>query len=154
MSNSPENEIRILVVDDNPDLLAAVSLALETMGGFSVISAANGIEGLEQFFIERPDCMVIDVKMPGLDGYQLVKSIRGDPASAATPLVILTALAQDRDRFTGLATGADQYLIKPVKPQELVGAIHRAISVSAADRKRRLEAFVDEVTGNDAGGER
>lgn len=152
MSDLPESVVRVLVVDDNPDLLAAVTLALETMGGFTVTGAANGIEGLEQFFTERPDCMVIDIKMPGLDGFQLVKSIRGDPASAATPLIILTALAQESDRFTGLAIGADQYLVKPVKPQELVGAIQRAISFSAADRKKRLEVLVDEASDNDSGG--
>lgn len=151
MSDSREKDIRVLVVDDNPDLLAAISLALETMGGFTVIGAADGIQGLEQYFVHRPDCMVIDVKMPGLDGYQLVRSIRGDPASAATPLVILTALAQEIDRFIGLASGTDQYLVKPVKPQELVGAIQRALAVSAADRLRRLEALANDANGPDSG---
>lgn len=133
----------ILLVDDNPALLKALTISLEALGNFTVVGATDGVEGLEQFYIVRPHCMVIDIKMPGLDGYQLVKALRGDPETWDTPLVVLTALAQDRDRFAGVAAGADAYLVKPVKPQDLAAAIHQAIATSAVERTRRMRDLVD-----------
>jgi CheY-like chemotaxis protein len=88
--------------------------------------------------------MVIDVKMPGLDGYQLVRAIRGDPETAGTPLVILTAMIQDSNRFAGIAAGVDCYLTKPVKPQDLVGAIQQAIARSESERRPQLRELVKE----------
>jgi CheY-like chemotaxis protein len=133
----------ILVVDDNPDLLYLIAESLALVGNFTVVTATNGIDGLEQCFALRPHCMVIDVKMPGLDGYQLVRVIRGDPATAEMPLVILTALAQDKDRFAGLAAGADQYLLKPIKPQELVAAIQRAVNADLSSRAERWQRLAE-----------
>lgn len=132
----------MLVVDDDRRLLQLLSDGLELLGHFNVVRAENGIEGLEQFFAVRPDCVVIDVVMPELNGYQLVRVLRGDPASAATPLVLLTALAQEKNRFTGLAFGADRYLVKPVTPRELVNTVHQAIMTSEAERIKRLHTLI------------
>ncbi|HLV99000.1 MAG TPA: response regulator [Ktedonobacterales bacterium] len=134
----------VLIVEDNPDLLDLLLLSLPRLGPFKVYGVSDGIAGLEQFYEQRPQCVVIDIKMPGLDGYQLVRALRGDPETAATPLIILTALAQQRDHFAGLAAGADLYLIKPVTPQALVEAIHQVIRVSEAERLQRLEALLEE----------
>lgn len=143
MTSSSEKRYTVLLVDDNTDLLRALTVTLEVMGNFTVIGATDGVQGLERFFEARPDCVVIDIKMPGLDGYQLVKALRGDPESGATPLIVLTALAQDEDRFAGLAVGADAYLVKPVKPQDLAAAIHQAVATNAAERARRLRELVE-----------
>jgi DNA-binding response OmpR family regulator len=132
----------ILLVDDDPDLLQMLSDGLELLGKFHVVRARNGIMGLEQFFEVRPDCMIIDIKMPGLDGYQLIRALRGDPESAATPLIILTALAQEQQQFAGLALGADQYLIKPVPPRELVAAVKQALLLREEDRRARLHTLI------------
>ena len=134
----------VLVVDDNLELLQLLTDTLHMLGRFRVISAEDGIQGLHRFFEIRPDCMIIDIMMPGLDGYQLVKALRGDPDSAQTPLIFLTALAQDKDRFAGMAIGADQYLVKPVKPQELVAAVHQAIAVSEMERRKRQRALFEQ----------
>jgi two-component system, OmpR family, alkaline phosphatase synthesis response regulator PhoP len=129
----------VLLVDDNTELLDLLAQALEKLGGYSTASAGDGLTGLEMALTLRPDCMVIDVLMPELDGFQLVRTLRGDPDTADIPLVILTALAQDRDRFASLAAGADYYLTKPVSIPDLVGAIQRAIATSAAERAQQFQ---------------
>lgn len=143
MSSSPEPIYTVLLVDDNQDLLMALSFALEELGEFRVVCASDGIEGLERFDEIRPDCVVIDVKMPGLTGYQLIRAFRGDSSSMETPLIMLTALAQEKDQFAGLAVGADVYLVKPVKPQVLVATIHQVIKESPQERARRYQELVE-----------
>lgn len=135
---------RVLIVDDNRELLTLITESLTLLGEYTVLAAENGIDGLERTVETQPDCVVIDIKMPGLDGYQLVKALRGDPATASIPLVILTALTQEKYRFAGLIAGADQYLTKPVKPQDLVAAIHGAIRLSEAERAERMQALLEE----------
>lgn len=132
----------VLVVDDSDDLRTLVAESLRKLGGFTVVTAEDGVAGLERYFETQPDCVVIDVKMPQIDGYQLVRALRGDRASAATPLVILSAMAQERDRFVGLIAGADEYLVKPVSPLELVQTIRRVIDRTEADRRQRLRALL------------
>ncbi len=133
---------RVLIVDDNVELLELLVSSLSRMGGFDVMGAPDGVSGLRDYFEFRPDCVVIDVKIPALDGYQLVRALRGDPASAETPLIILSALAQERNRIAGLLSGADRYLAKPVTPQELVTNIREAIEIGATGRTERLETLL------------
>ncbi len=133
----------VLVVEDNPQLCEFLQDVLQELGEFTVFTAADGIEGLEQFYQVRPDCMIIDVKMPGLNGYQLVRTLRGDAETAATPLVLLTALVQDKEQFAGLAAGADHYLRKPVDPIELVQAVYQAVQMSDVERQQRLQTLAD-----------
>jgi DNA-binding response OmpR family regulator len=135
---------RVLIIDDNRELLDLITQSLTLLGDYTVVTADNGADGLALAVEMRPDCAVIDVKMPGLDGYQLVRALRGDPETAAMPLSILTALSQEHYRFAGLLAGADQYLTKPVTPSVLVQAIHEAVRVSEAERARRLHALLDE----------
>jgi CheY-like chemotaxis protein len=135
----------ILLVDDHSELLEFMTDALRELGDFDIVTALNGEQGLERYYEVRPDCMVIDIRMPGLDGYQLVRALRGDPETAQTPLVILTAMAQDVNRVASLAAGADQYLIKPVDPVDLVAAVHRAIQQSGEERLRALRTLLDEL---------
>ncbi len=139
----PEAGQTILIIDDDPDLLPSLIATVEVMSDFTVVAAANGALGLERFFEVHPNCVLIDVRMPELDGFQFVRAIRGDPASAGTPLIILTALAQDQARFVGMASGVDQYLVKPVKPHALMEAIRFAVHNDARDRRRRLEQLAE-----------
>lgn len=134
----------VLVVDDSEELRALVAESLRKLGHFSVVTARDGIEGLELFFQVHPDCVVIDVKMPGLDGYQLIRALRGDPASRATPLVILSAMVQEKDKLAGLLSGVDEYLLKPVGPLELVQTIGRVLGRSEEERQRRLHSLLDD----------
>lgn len=135
----------VLVVDDSADLRALVAESLRKLGNFTVVTAEDGAEGLQRYFEVHPDCVVIDVKMPGLDGYQLVRALRGDPASSATPLVILSAMIQEKDRLTGFISGVDEYLMKPVSPLQLVQTIGEVIGRSELERKQRLQALLNDL---------
>ncbi len=136
--------ITILIVDDNPDLLDILAEGLPLAGPFAVITALDGEQGLEACLTHRPDCLVIDVKMPGLTGYQLVRALRGDPETAQIPLILLTALAQDYERFAGLAAGTDRYLIKPITPRELAAAIREVLALTAQERAQRYLQLSEE----------
>lgn len=145
MSQARATGSTVLIVDDDPDLLQALTDALELLGNYTVVSATDGIQALERFYETRPDCMIIDVKMPGLDGYQLVRALRGDPDSAATPLIILSALAQEQNQFAGLALGADEYLVKLASVYDVVAAVQRVIVIGAAERQRQMQALLEQV---------
>jgi|SRR5215469_11407929 len=143
MHASPDDEYTILIIDDNPQLLRAYAEGLPLVGRFVVTTAVNGIEGLKRYEEVHPHCVVVDVKMPGLDGYQFVQALRGDLQTATTPLIILTALTQDDERFHGLATGADRYLVKPVRPSELAAAIYQVCALDEDDRVAQLRKLVE-----------
>jgi two-component system, cell cycle response regulator len=119
-------------------------VTLQELTNFTISTAVDGLDGLSKCVEERPDCAVIDVKMPEIDGTQLVRALRGDPLTEHLPLVILTALVQDKDRFVGLISGADRYLTKPVEAEDLIHAIHEAITLSAADRNSRFQTLANE----------
>jgi DNA-binding response OmpR family regulator len=139
-----QEQYRVLIVEDNVELLDVLIRAITRIGQFQVIGAKDGISGLEQCAEFHPHCMVIDVKMPGLDGYQLVRALRGDPQTASIPLIILTALTQDKEKFVGLASGADLYLTKPITPQALATAIHDVIRISEEERLQQFTQLAEE----------
>jgi CheY-like chemotaxis protein len=148
MSSDRETRRTVLIVDDSQALLGAFVLGLPLVGPFEVITANDGAEGLERYFadsVNPPDCVVIDIKMPGLDGYQLVRVLRGDPTSLHTPLIILTALAQDQDQLAGLLSGADRFLVKPVLPSELAAVIQEVCLIGDEERMRRLRQLVEDT---------
>ncbi len=140
---------RVLVVDDDPALLEAICDGLALVGGYQVISASDGATGLERVITDNPDCVVVDVRMPGLNGYQFVRALRGDPETAETPLIILSALVQDHEQLAGLLTGADAYLTKPVKIMNLVATIDHSVRLTAAQRAERLHRMGDAQAESD-----
>lgn len=133
----------VLIVDDDRDLLPSLEAMLETLTDYTVVTAQNGAIGLERFYEVRPQCVIIDVKMPELDGYQLVRALRGDPETAATPLIILTAMAQDHNRLAGFISGVDQYLVKPVTPRDLLAAIQKSLKITQDDRIQRQRELLE-----------
>lgn len=138
------HEVTVLIVEDNVDLLELLLQSLPALGGFRVFGAKDGFDGLLQFEQVQPDCAVVDIRMPELNGYQFVRALRGDPATAQTPLIILTALQTDRDRFAGLASGADLFLNKPVLPSDLAQAIQQALERTTAEREAAYLALVEQ----------
>ena len=117
---------RILAVDDEPDILRLIEIKL-TKAGFEVLTAGDGEEGLRLALEERPALMVVDVMMPGLNGYQLVSEVKTQLGGEAPLAVFLTARGQESDVLEGFTSGADDYVMKPFSPQELVERITVAL---------------------------
>ncbi len=113
---------KILVIEDERDILDLVRHYLEKEG-FRTRTAADGGAGLTAARQERPDLIVLDLMLPGMDGLELCKKLRADPATALTPVIMLTAKADETDRIVGLELGADDYLTKPFSPKELVARV-------------------------------
>jgi CheY-like chemotaxis protein len=126
----------ILLVEDNETSANTLLDYLPTRG-YHVIVARNGVEAIERTRQGRPDVILMDMQMPGMDGLEATRRIRADPELAATPVIALTAMAMPGDRERCLAAGADDYLSKPVKLQELVKAIESQLD---ATRNREKDA--------------
>jgi len=125
---------RLLIVDDDNSITTLLAESLTQLGGYSVTVASDGATGLASFFTDHPDCVIVDVRMPGLNGHQFVRALRGDGQTAQTPIVILSALIQEADQFAGMLSGADVYLLKPVKLADLFAAIEQAIRLTDEQR--------------------
>ncbi len=142
----PENDggamKKVLVIDDNPTIVELIKYAVNLQGSYNVAVAYDGVQGLQRVFEEQPDCVIIDVKMPRMDGYQLVRCLRGDARTADIPLIILSALTREEDQMMGLLSGVDEYLTKPFKPAALNAAIERVLRLTPADRQRRMDYLV------------
>jgi two-component system, OmpR family, alkaline phosphatase synthesis response regulator PhoP len=134
MSEAPP---KIVVIDDDPFIVEVVSMSLMHIGGFEVLSAQSGEVGIELCVQEQPIAVVVDVGMPQLDGYQVVRALRGDPKTADMPIIMLTARVEEIDQTIASLSGADFYLRKPLNPWQLVQAITNAINISQNERNKR-----------------
>ena len=118
---------RLLVVDDEVGLLQAVGACLRAEG-YDVTTARSAQEALVQVSATVPDLIVSDIRMPGMDGYQLVRQLRASPSTDLIPIVFLSAKDETTDRIQGFRTGVDAYLTKPFEPDELVAVIRGILS--------------------------
>ena len=121
---------KILVVDDEPDALEVLGCKLRE-AGYTPLFAADGLTALAVVRAERPALVVLDLMLPELDGLEVCKLMRRDPATAGIPVLMLTAKAAELDRVLGLELGADDYVTKPYSPRELVLRIRKLLQRSA-----------------------
>jgi len=110
---------KILVADDDLEIQKMVKAALQAVGA-NIVIADNGEQALEMLLVEKPDLVILDVIMPGMDGYTVCKEMRGDMLLQDIPILFLTAKAKEEDRITGFEAGADDYLGKPFNIDELI----------------------------------
>jgi two-component system alkaline phosphatase synthesis response regulator PhoP len=116
----------VLAVDDERNICRLVEVNLQR-AGYRVTTASDGVEALAAIGVERPDIVVLDVMMPKMDGFEVLKRLRMDPATAELPVIMLTAKAQDADIFRGWSSGVDGYLTKPFNPGELLAFVRRTL---------------------------
>ena len=134
---------RLLVVDDEPNLLRAVAAVLRGEG-FEVSTARGGREALVAVTKNTPDLIVSDVRMPGMDGFELARRLRRAPNFALLPIIFLTAKDETEDRVEGFRAGVDVYLTKPFEPDELVAVIN-----SILQRVERTHSTIARLVGNE-----
>jgi diguanylate cyclase (GGDEF)-like protein len=113
---------RVLVVDDDPDIARFVEVNLRTYG-YEVYVASDGLEALDKAHDLRPELILLDVMMPNLDGFEVAQRLRSDPRTRNVSIIMLTAKAMSADKVLGLTAGADDYIIKPFDPIELVARV-------------------------------
>jgi len=116
----------ILVVDDDKHITRLIRTYLE-QAGFEVITAHDGETALHMLRREHPSLVVLDLMLPGRDGWELTRTVRSDPALAATPIIMVTARVEDADRVLGLELGADDYVAKPFNPREIVARVRAVL---------------------------
>jgi len=121
---------KILVVDDEDDILNFLELVLGEKG-FDVVTASGGQEALTKAQLERPDLVLLDIMMPQMDGWEVLKLLRVDEDTAEIPVAMLSARTEARDRVQGLQEGAIDYICKPFSLQELLGKIEAIFQTAA-----------------------
>lgn len=131
----------VLVVDDDPSVADAISRTLRSDGQTTVV-VHNGWDAIEAAKAQHPDLVVLDVKMPGMDGYQVCRELRSDPDTASLPIIFLTARSMIEDKVEGYGAGADDYLTKPFAIQELALRVNALLRRS---QSRSTEGRLDTV---------
>jgi len=132
-------QFRILVVDDEERIINFLRSKLKA-SGYEVLTANNGLEGLEQAQAQEPDLIVLDLLMPKMDGLEMLKELR---SFSVVPVIILTAKGADADRIKGLQLGADDYLPKPFNPDELVARIEAVRRRLEPSERRKIPEVVN-----------
>jgi len=137
---------KILVVDDDLESLKLIGMILQAKG-HQIIAARNGPQAVEKAFNELPDLVILDVMMPGLDGYEVCQRLRADPRTNAIPIIMFTARTQLADKVAGLQAGADEYLTKPIHPRELVAHVEALLARAARFQAAARAALKAKVIG-------
>lgn len=113
---------KILIIEDDPATSRLVDYTLRHEG-YQIFTASNGLDGIRQALKEAPDLIILDVMLPGMDGFEICHRLRSEPKTAEMPILMFSAKAQEIDKSTGLLVGADDYLTKPTPPSNIVKCV-------------------------------
>lgn len=117
---------KILIIEDDPDIVEMITYNLEKEG-FNVVSSSNGEDAIDLLRIEHPNLVILDLMLPGLDGFEVCSSIRNTPETSHIPVIMLTAKSREIDKIAGFEIGADDYVTKPFSPKELIARIRAVL---------------------------
>ena len=117
---------KILVVEDHPDLSNITTLQLERLG-FAVISVNNGMEGVEKAIEEKPQLILMDIRMPGMDGREATRKIRSNPETKDIPILATTVLFRESELNECIEAGCNDYIVKPFTPKQLASLIEKLL---------------------------
>jgi DNA-binding response OmpR family regulator len=126
IERQPADRLLVLVADDDEDILQLLSFRLER-AGYEIVQARSGDEALRLALERVPALAVLDVMMPGLNGFEVTRELRGNAATSTTPVILLTAKAQASDVARGMAAGADDYVRKPFDARDLAERVERLL---------------------------
>jgi len=138
--------LKVLIIEDHPDQRDLLAIVLQREG-YQVVTAANGIEALEQLERESVQIILSDIMMPKMDGFELIKNIRSNPALKAIYVILITARIQEGDRVRGLDLGADDYITKPFSFSELLARVRVGSRVIKYQRHLEHQTLTDALTG-------
>ena len=133
------DKVRLLLVDDEPSIVKMVGKRLE-VEGFDVVVAMDGQEGLTKAQTEHPDLIILDLMLPKLNGYEVCTTLKHDPRYQKIPIVLFTAKAQDKDEKLGMECGANAYVRKPFRAQELLEKIRSLLPTPSMPEAASPEA--------------
>ncbi len=122
----------ILIADDDPAILELVRLALETQG-YQVLTASSGVETVRTTLTHKPDLIILDILMPEMDGYEVMRLLKSSEETNNIPIIVLTAYASEAGALVSWMEGADGYLAKPFNPDELLMLVERVLKGSSAN---------------------
>jgi len=124
----------ILIADDEPHIRLLIRQSVEDLEdeGVRILAVADGVAALESIRAERPGLVILDVMMPGMNGYEVCERVKGDDALRSSYIVLLTAKGQEYDRRRGGEVGADRYMTKPFDPDALVSIARQVLKMDAA----------------------
>ncbi|MDQ6661436.1 MAG: response regulator transcription factor, partial [Chloroflexota bacterium] len=137
--------MKILIIEDEANIAQVIRLYLE-QAGYTVLAASDGVAGIELHAREHPDLVILDLMLPALDGMEVCRRIR---AWANTPILMLTARSAEEDRIAGLEMGADDYLVKPFSPREVVSRVKAILRRSTQSAQRGEQEQVSRETNGE-----
>ena len=143
--NTPRAEERVLIVDDEPNDVAALVAILED--DYEVLAATDGAQALELARAAQPDLILLDVMMPGMDGYQVCARLKGDPNTAGIPIIFVTGLGATGDETHGLEAGAVDYVTKPIVPLVVRKRVRNHVRLKKAHDRLTQLTITDSLTG-------
>jgi DNA-binding response OmpR family regulator len=142
-------EKKILIIEDEADVVDLLGMQLRKAGGFSIMIAADGAEGLKTARSQSPTLIVLDLMLPRMSGLEVCKVLKGDSATRHIPIIMLTAKAEEVDRIVGLEFGADDYVTKPFSPREMLlriqAILRRGQNDGAEENLTRGPITIDEA---------
>jgi twitching motility two-component system response regulator PilH len=119
----------VLIVEDSPTIME-IECSILQLAGFETLCAVDGIEGIQKAHGEKPDLILLDIKLPDMDGYQVCRLLKSEPDTKSIPVIMATASEiEKKDEFWGLEVGADAYLIKPFEPEELISEVKKLLKI-------------------------
>jgi two-component system alkaline phosphatase synthesis response regulator PhoP len=135
---------RILVVDDEKDIVDILKYNLEKENEFQVVTAFDGKEALEKAVSDKPNLIVLDIMMPELNGFEVCKRLKTDPATSKIPVIFLTAKENEIDEIIGLELGADDYIQKPISPRKVLARVKSVIrrTYSEPDKMVKTDGYI------------
>ncbi len=128
MKQKDEKVKKILIIDDDEDIISLIRIILENEN-YTVIGALNGDEGIKYALKEKPDLILLDIMMPGADGWEVMKMLHTDEKTRKIPVAMLTCKTDVRDKLTGLQEGAIDYITKPFSPEELITRVNKIFKI-------------------------